>query len=226
MAAAQVVSFGVVSLMAVAVVKTGTHQLRPAERRNYVAVLKAVRWWMAPACLVNLAVVVTVGSWLMRVPLLDFSWWKFLSGQGGNVALGQTAFSGPGWAVVSLALPVGILLVIPTLALYEEWMFRQGRERRSVVGKFGTQLKFGLLHSLFAGVPLAFGLALTISGLYFLAVYQHHFRKAADGDPLAPATRSSRNAAGVAAAMKSAAAHAVNNYLVVALLLVYLVAER
>lgn len=224
MAASQAASFGLVSLMAVAVAKTAAHQLRPAERRNYASVLKAVRWWMIPACLVNLAVVVTIGTWLMRLPLLDFSWWKFLSGQGGNVALGQTAFSGPLWVVVSFALPVGLLLMIPTLALYEEWMFRQGSERRSAAGKFGMQLKFGLLHSLFAGIPLAFGLALTVSGLYFLMVYQYHYRKALGGSPPGSITRSSRNGAGASAAVKSAAVHVVNYYLVVALLLVYLTA--
>ena len=68
-----------------------------------------------------------------------------------------------------------LFLALPALALAEEELFRRHTEDDSHARRAGRQLSFGLMH-LIVGVPLAAGLALTISGFYFMAVYLHAIR--------------------------------------------------
>ncbi|MDT0223941.1 hypothetical protein [Gordonia sp. AC31] len=143
-------------------------------RADYIAVIRAIRWWMIPAALAQLATVALVMILLLKIPVLQYGWWNLLGGQG-NAALGQTGYSGSLWTAVSVALPVMLFLALPALALGEEELFRRHTEDDSHVRRAARQVGFGLMH-LIVGVPLAAGLALTISGFYFMAVYLHAIR--------------------------------------------------
>lgn len=141
------------------------------QRSDYMAVLRAFRWWMIPTA-IGLLTVAAGGSVLfMQVPGLDFSWWRLISGKTGSMMLGQSGFHGGLWTIASVAIPVALFVMLPALALVEEQLFRAGSEGRSRRKTFLIQTTFGLAHSVFAGVPIGIGLALTLVGYGYMYVY-------------------------------------------------------
>ena len=142
----------------------------PQHRREYSETVRSLRWWMVPAGLAHLAAVgATAVALLTLVPPLRYGWWSLIGGSG-NVLLGQTGNSGTLWRLVGIVLPLILVVVVPWLAHFEESTFRAGSENRSVPRRLAVQLGFGLIHCM-VGVPLAVGIALTISGLYYERVY-------------------------------------------------------
>jgi len=125
---------------------------------------------MVPTGIADLAVVFLLGALMIASPVLRFGWWHLLGGSG-NVLLGQTSYSGVWWRVATFALPLALLLVIPILAHGEEVAFRLGVESKSRLNRVRRLVVFGLMHPLTAGIPLAAGLALIISGASFERVY-------------------------------------------------------
>lgn len=143
----------------------------PQLRADYLLTVRAIRWWMVPGAILNLTVVILVFNGLAWLaPWLWWGWWKLLGGSG-NVWVGQTNNVGLGWQIMALAIPLALFLALPILAHYEEVAYRKGSEKQSVPARIGRQLRFGLMHSVFAGIPIAAGLALTLSGFYFERVY-------------------------------------------------------
>lgn len=139
-------------------------------RQEYRQTVLAMRWWMIPAAIGQLTVVIAVYFALVNVfPLLSWGWWRML-GNSGNVGLAQTGQSGWIWAVVGVAVPIVVAALVPWVAHAEELAFRYRAEQQGVRRKVTRQVVFGLTH-LWAGIPIAACLALTFSGLYFLMVY-------------------------------------------------------
>lgn len=169
---------GVVLLLVVTSMVMSVRQLNrsPARRAEYRATVRAVRWWMVPGALAQLSLVATT-FWALTVlaPFTRFGWWAALGGTG-NISLGQTGKDGIGWAMLAVAVPLGLTLLVPILAHNEEQMFRAGAEGWSVGRRIRTQVTFGLIH-LTMGIPVAAGLALVISGFYFEWVYLHAVRR-------------------------------------------------
>ncbi|WP_156765442.1 hypothetical protein [Mycobacterium sp. 1245852.3] len=139
-------------------------------RQEYRQTVLAIRWWMLPAAIVQLTVVIAVYVALVNVfPLLGWGWWRML-GNSGNVGLAQTGQSGWIWAVVGVAVPIVVAALVPWVAHAEELAFRYRAEQQGIRRKVTRQVVFGLTH-FWAGIPIGACLALTISGLYFLMVY-------------------------------------------------------
>lgn len=149
------------------------------ERESYVRVLRGIRLWMVGGAVLNIAIVLSVMLTLFHfVPLLRFGWWSALGGSG-NVLLGQTesTISGGSKLALALALPIPVLLCLlfPVLALGEEYGYRYGSENLSLGERVFRQIKFGMIH-LVVGIPIAAGIALTFSGLYYERIYLHRWR--------------------------------------------------
>jgi hypothetical protein len=144
-------------------------------RDDYRQTVRAIRWWMIPAALAQLLVVVATMLALAKLPFLSFGWWRLLGGTG-NIALGQTHQPGLIWRVLAFAVPIAVVVIVPMEAHSEEMAFRFRAEKYSVIQRLRTQFRFGIMHCL-VGIPIAAGLALTLSGLYYLAVYLHAIRQ-------------------------------------------------
>lgn len=101
------------------------------------------------------------------IPVLSISWWRALGGSA-NVVLAQTDTMLESESVQLSAFPIPLLLsvLVPISALNEEYAYRCGSETLSVPRRLLRQLRFGLLH-LIMGIPMAAGLALTLSGQYY-----------------------------------------------------------
>jgi hypothetical protein len=67
---------------------------------------------------------------------------------------------------------VALAFVLPFLARSEERSFRKGHDEWGSIAK--QSVKFGLVHCLF-GVPIAAGIALIISGLFYGFKYKRAF---------------------------------------------------
>lgn len=144
-------------------------------REEYRRTVMAMRWWMIPAAIGQLSIVIAVYlSLAQQFPALQWGWWRLL-GNSGNVNLGQTGQTGLIWGVVAVALPLLGAVAVPWLAHAEELMFRAGAERQGVRRRLRRQVAFGLLH-FWSGIPIAACLALTVSGPYFLTVYMRAIR--------------------------------------------------
>lgn len=140
-------------------------------RQEYVVTVRAVRWWMLPAAVGHIAVILAVATLLlMAVPPLRVGWWMLLGGHG-NIALGQTGRDGPWWHLIAMVIPLLVLVLIPYLAHQEELTFRYGSEDDSWWERLRVQMVFGLGHSLVMGVPIAAGVAIIGSGIFYQYVY-------------------------------------------------------
>lgn len=167
----------VLGVVAASLVWTLTGVIRHGRlREEYRRTVMAMRWWMIPAAIGQLSVVVAVYfSLLNAFPWLRWGWWHLL-GNGGNVNLGQTGQTGLIWRLVAVALPILVAVIVPWLAHAEEVMFRARAERQGVRRRLRRQVAFGLVH-FWSGIPIAACLALTVSGLYFLTVYLRAIRR-------------------------------------------------
>jgi hypothetical protein len=127
-----------------------------------------------------LMLVVLAASLLILVPGLSWGWWSAIGGVGSPV-LGvsdNTAGSPLEWIVPT----VFVVMLIPALPLFaesEERMFRQGAERRSILGRVRRAVEFGLVHALI-GIPIGVALALSIGGGYFTWAYLRGYRRGDD----------------------------------------------
>ncbi|MDQ1395657.1 MAG: hypothetical protein QOG64_916 [Acidimicrobiaceae bacterium] len=126
------------------------------------------------------------------VPPLRFGWWTALGGTGNIVTGGtdRTAGTPLEWIVPAVFL----LLLVPALPLFaerEEIVFRRGAEDWSFGRRIRQGLKFGLVH-LVMGIPIAFGLALSVGGWYFMWAYLRGYR--AGGEREGPAVLESTRA--------------------------------
>lgn len=127
------------------------------------------------------------------LPWTSWGWWSLLGGSG-SVVFGQSEAArapgaGPLLGALPYVLPVLLVLVVPTLARLEERGFRRGLQRASSARRARVQLTFGLLH-LVMGVPIAAGLALAVTGGFYLQVYLRRYRRTgSQGLALLEATR-------------------------------------
>ncbi|WP_430334204.1 hypothetical protein [Rhodococcus sp. ACT016] len=168
-----IVLLAVVTSMVLSVRQLTRSTVRRAE---YLATVRAIRWWMVPAAIVQLTLVATT-FWALTVvaPFTRFGWWVALGGTG-NISLGQTGKDGIGWTLLAVAVPLGLALLVPLLAHDEERIFRAGAEGWTAGRRIRKQVTFGLIH-LTMGIPVAAGIALVISGFYFEWVYLRAVRR-------------------------------------------------
>lgn len=135
---------------------------------------KYPRWRMAyrslslPLFLLNIPVlgaVAVAAVMLLRVSpgVMGFSWLNLFGQRGANINTAAADIKYFGVAFVLL-----LMVSLPRLAESEENLFRQGTT--SWADGIKRSLLFGLVHCL-VGVPLGVGLALSIAGLFFTALY-------------------------------------------------------
>jgi hypothetical protein len=155
-----------------------------------------------------LAVVATVASLLVRLPVLSFGWWTAIGGQG-NPVTGVTDTTGTSKATLIIPAVFALLLLLglPLFVEREEEIFRQGAENRSSLENVRRAVLFGLVHAI-VGIPLGVAVALSIGGFYFTWAYLRVWR----------GTRSQN-----AALLESIRCHLAYNLIIVTLLLVYVV---
>jgi hypothetical protein len=104
-------------------------------------------------------------------PLSQFSWLQLLASKENPEAGGNLMVSGA-MQVPILGIPFFMLLLLnlPRLARYEEDAFRRGtKDWKDAILR---SLKFGFMHCL-VGVPLAYGLGLSVGGMWFT---WHYFK--------------------------------------------------
>lgn len=205
--------------------------------------LLSIRWWMLPGAVATLAA--TLGAWwlLSQVPWLNWGWWALLGNDASNIIVGQTGREGVGWEAVAVLVPLVLMFAVPRFARDEERTFREYAERRSWPRRALLCLLFGLVH-LLMGIPIAAGLAISLMGGYYTAVYLLAYRREwrkqeamwermrgrgsvevdIDGEQASTGTVSAWLAryAGVNAAT---AAHTVYNWLVLSIVVVALLVE-
>jgi hypothetical protein len=166
------------------------------ERSAYVAVVRGVRWWMAPAAIVLLSAMTPLCLWLNRIPGFNLSWWYAVGGQG-SVVFGRTHGSALAIAAAA-ALPVCFAGLVPRLAYLEEDLFRAGSEHHRCPRVLGTSILFGLMHTV-VGVPLSAALGLSVAGLAYHGVYRAAFARAQAATSLGrPSGRNAQSAGEVA----------------------------
>lgn len=124
-------------------------------------------------------VVVTYILLVSFLPFLDWGWSDLFMEGGGNIYVAPVmAVSEQSSNWFMKALPflflIMFLIAVPFLAKMEEEWFRYGREEWSEI--IPQSIKFGLIH-LIVGIPIAAGIALIISGLFFGYKYKKAFDK-------------------------------------------------
>ncbi len=143
---------------------------------NFIwSVWKRFRVAMFLEAVAVLIATIIIGVLLSEVPPLKYGWLHLVYTEGGNVLVRPlTAGSDSAYELVRW-LPVlfvtGLLLAVPFLAKMEEEQFRKGYTEWSDI--LAQSVKFGLVHCI-VGIPLAFGIALILSGLW----YGYHYRLA------------------------------------------------
>jgi hypothetical protein len=177
-------------------------------RSRTVAVYKGLRPRHFGRGVLVLAVVATVASLLVRLPVLSFGWWTAIGGQG-NPVTGVTDTTGTSKATLIIPAVFALLLLLglPLFVEREEEIFRQGAENRSSLENVRRAVLFGLVHAI-VGIPLGVAVALSIGGFYFTWAYLRVWR----------GTRSQN-----AALLESIRCHLAYNLIIVTLLLVYVV---
>lgn len=147
----------------------------PETRADYSTTVRALRWWMIPGAIAQVTLV-AAAFWAVTTvaPITRFGWWSAVGGSG-NIAFGQTGRDGIGWTLTAVAIPAILVLLIPVFAHNEERMFREGAETWSRGRRIRTPVVFGLAH-LLMGIPIAAGVALAVSGIYYQWVYLHAVR--------------------------------------------------
>jgi len=149
--------------------------LRSGQIRKDFAALRTLsgwRWVGAIPVVAGLIFVTVVFGYFLFVfggPVLQFSWLKLLAQPEEQATAGKnlitTGLTVPIFAWLFLPL---LAINVPRLAKREERVFRQ--DVRTVPKAIGQSVKFGLWHCI-VGVPVAFGLGLTIPGLAFAYAY-------------------------------------------------------
>lgn len=152
------------------------------------------------------------------------SWVYWISGESYNVGIAAPAHIGIDEENVFYKMGYGLLLIgmfilLPHWAFFEEKMFRQGRNKWKQVPL--TSLVFGLIHMV-VGVPLTAGLALAIPGAIFHAYYIFSYKrfiknprveKSIDG-----MTMEAENIAEAVATLKATSLHTIYNSFIISIL--------
>ncbi len=200
-----VLTFGVLGFMGVRLAG-GLKKARSRQGRRLVRdVVGGIRWrhvWPIPLVL---PVIVVAASALMSVPGLSWGWWSMLGGQGNPVFGASDTTIGTVWEwIIPLGFMALLLPALPLFAYAEERMFRLGAEGWSLRRRALKVLQFGLVHAII-GIPIGAAVALSLGGVYFMAVYLRSFRS----------TRSRHQAT-----LESTRAHTAYNALIVLVVVV------
>ena len=118
-----------------------------------------------------LAAVIGVAQVLWLIPPLRWGWWTAIGGLG-NPVFGTTERN-QDTALAWLVPIVFIVLLLPALPLFaeaEERRFRVGAETWSTRRRIWRGIVFGSVHALI-GIPIAFALALSVGGWWFIYRY-------------------------------------------------------
>ncbi len=159
-------------------------QVRTTHNRRLFRVTFGIGWKKLLAYgLLNLPVLVIVlgTGWILMDwkgfalpkigPFFSFSWLQLLATPDHPTAGGNLAVAGvTKIPILGLGFLVLLFLNLPRLARYEEDAFRRGT--KNWLDGAWRSLKFGLVHCL-VGVPIGFGLALGLGGMWFT---YHYFR--------------------------------------------------
>lgn len=186
-----------------------------SERRNYGFVWqiwKRFRFKMLLEVLVVVALTIATMAALWVVPGLKYGWTNlFFSGSGNMLVKPIMEGSESTNLLVRLMVPlffIILILVLPFLAISEERNFRKGYEKWGPILK--QSVKFGLMHCL-VGVPLAAGIALILTGLF----YGYKYKRTFDQNTKTLGLQEAEDAA----VMVSTTYHTMYNTIVVALIL-------
>ncbi len=150
-----------------------------SERHNYQfvwSVWRRFRIRMFLECLGTVTLTFAAVTILWRIPGLNHGWTNLIFGAGGNMLI-RPVMEGSKSAniLIRSMVPlffIALMFVLPFLAKSEEESFRQGYTDWGSIAK--QSVKFGLVHCL-VGVPLAAGIALIISGLFYGLKYKRAF---------------------------------------------------
>lgn len=209
------VTVGKLLLVALAVAGVAHPLLK--ERRNYEfiwQVLKRFRFGLFVQAFGVLLAVVAVGFALYTyVPVLKYGWLNLFFDNGGNLFIRPIQDGSKSSSEFIRFLPVlffvVLMVVLPFMAKTEEEMFRKGHDEwKDIVWQ---SVKFGLVHC-FVGIPLAFGIALILTGLF----YGQKYKRSLDRNVRTLGYSNAQDEA----VMASTTAHTMCNTIVVTLLLV------
>lgn len=202
-------------LLLVVIAVAGVTQPLFSQRRNYGfvwQVFKHFRFGLFFQAFGVLLTVIIVGVALTYVPFLQYGWLNIF-GISGNMLVAPVQEGSRSSSELVRILPilffVALMFVLPYMAKAEEEMFRKGHEDWKDIA--WQSVKFGLVHC-FVGVPIAFGIALSITGLFYGWKYKREFDRKVQVVGYVKAQED-----GV---MASTVAHTMCNTIVVTLLLV------
>ncbi len=142
-------------------------------------IVRGIRWrhiWPVPFVVTG---VVVLAALLVHIPGLSWGWWMAIGGAGNPVIGSTTETSGTVWEwLIPITFLVLLLPALPLFAHAEERIFRQGAQWWPPRRRAWMVVKFGLAHALI-GIPIGVALALSIGGVYFMAVYLRAWRQEA-----------------------------------------------
>lgn len=149
----------------------------PVHRRSYMSVIRAMRPRHLLVVPVVLAAVAAATAGLLQIPGLGFGWTSLIGLQG-NAMLGLHSGDSGGLDLDATTVIILAVLVacLPRLVFLEEQQFRWGDETRRWPRRLAVALGFGLVH-LTVGVPIAAGIALSLSGFAFSVEYRYQLRR-------------------------------------------------
>ena len=130
-------------------------------------------------CFLLLVLTIVVAVLLVtHVPGLKYGWMHLFVSNGGNALIAPVTDASSSdyllLRLVPIAFCLALLVAIPFLAKFEEEMFRKSHtEWKSI---WWQSTKFGLIHCL-VGIPIGFGIALIMSGLFYAYHYKRTFEK-------------------------------------------------
>lgn len=193
-----------------------------AERRNYDFVRHVWSGFSLKLFFQSLTVLLTVAivsvALMHFVPFLRYGLLSVFYEGAGNASITPILEGSRSSHLLVRILPVffflAFLFVIPFLSQAEENGFRKGHEDWFSITK--QSVKFGLVH-LIVGIPLAVGLALTVSGLFFGYVYKTTYDRRT--------SQLGHVQAQDEAVLASTIAHSMYNTIVVSILLIGIIAQ-
>lgn len=176
----------VVTLLAVlAAANVGT--ILWTERNRYGFVWRVWRRFRLGMLLVTFGVfviTVVVAVSLTLIPGLGYGWMHLFYAKGGNVLI-EPVLAGSRSSIdwvrfVPVAFLAVFIFVMPFIARLEEEMFRKGHTDWPTIMR--RSLGFGLMHCV-VGIPVAFGLALSLAGLFYAYQYKTAYERFLQAHP-------------------------------------------